>query len=52
MIKKIGIDELHEGMYICGMERNRCTPVFLVNDILIKTQEDLKRISSKEEEDY
>ena len=47
MIKKIGIDELHEGMYICGMERNRCTPVFLVNDILIKTQEDLKRISSK-----
>lgn len=47
MIKKIGIDELHEGMYICGMERSGCTPVFLVNDILIKTPEDLERIVAK-----
>ena len=47
MIKKIGTDELHEVMYICGMERSGCTPVFLMNDILIKTPEDLKRILAK-----
>ncbi len=47
MIKKIAIEALHEGMYICGMERSGCTPVFLMNDILIKTPEDLTRILGK-----
>ena len=47
MIKKIGIEDIDKGMYVCGMERSGCSPVFLMNDILINSAEDLERIRAK-----
>ena len=44
MIKKIGLDELRVGMYVCGMEKEAGKPIFFMNNILLKSQGDVDRM--------
>jgi len=45
MIKKITPAELTPGMYVCGMEKTAGKPLFFMNNILLKTQEDADRMA-------
>lgn len=47
MIKKIGTDELKTGVYICGLEKEGGKDLFFMNNILVKTEDDLKYYRSK-----
>lgn len=44
MIKKINLDELQVGMYVCGMEKETGKPIFFMNNILLKSQSDVDRM--------
>lgn len=44
MIKKISLEELRVGMYVCGMERVAGKPNFFMNNILLKSQDDVDRM--------
>lgn len=47
MMKKIRLSELEKGMYVCGVEKRGMSPVFLVNDILVRSDDDLARMSAR-----
>lgn len=47
MMKKIKLTELEKGMYVCGVEKRGMSPVFLVNDILVRSDDDLTRMSAR-----
>ncbi len=47
MMKKIKLSELEKGMYVCGVEKRGMSPVFLVNDILVRSDDDLARMSAR-----
>lgn len=44
MIKKISLEELRAGMYVCGMEKEAGKPTFFMNNILLKSQDDVDRM--------
>lgn len=44
MIKKISLDELRVGMYVCGMEKEAGKPDFFMNNILLKSQADVEKM--------
>ncbi|MBZ0220806.1 MAG: HD-GYP domain-containing protein [Candidatus Methylomirabilis sp.] len=46
-MKKIRLSELEKGMYVCGVEKRGMSPVFLVNDILVRSDDDLTRMSAR-----
>lgn len=46
MIKKITPAELRPGIYVCGMEKVAGKPLFFMNNILLKTQEDADKMAS------
>ncbi|MBI1912175.1 MAG: HD-GYP domain-containing protein [Deltaproteobacteria bacterium] len=43
MIKKIAIDELEIGMYVSGLEKEGSAGIFFMNNIKIKSSEDIER---------
>ena len=45
MIKKISLEELRSGMYVCGMEKAAGKPVFFMNNILLKSQSDIEKMA-------
>ena len=44
MIKKIGLEELRVGMFVCGMEKEAGKPIFFMNNILLKSQGDVEKM--------
>ncbi|MBE7414529.1 MAG: HD-GYP domain-containing protein [Deltaproteobacteria bacterium] len=38
---------MEKGMYVCGVEKRGMSPVFLVNDILVRSDDDLARMSAR-----
>ena len=42
MIKKIGINELTVGMQVCGIKKTHGEASFFLNNILIRTEEDIR----------
>lgn len=47
MIRKIGIDEIEEGMYVSGFERDGSQEITFTNNILVKTGKDIEQFKAQ-----
>lgn len=46
MIKRIPVDELRTGMYVCGIEKTGGEPLFFMNSILMRSPHEVERFNN------